>query len=217
MKRHTSFTRFNTIYRNSLVVLLFGITLAGMKTSASAAVIQEAKTETKAVESTAVPRVSLGEITGSPGASLMVPLYYTPDPKMPLKSLSVDIEFVSNSLKFQKVARGVIPDDIQADITSTVTEGEKDAKGIARSKLHVNVALADKNTKNGLPEGLLAFLLYQVSMEAKPFSIKLTPEVVASEQLQASKQVAKVTAVPGTVVVEIEDLLPEATCFFFNH
>ena len=29
--------------------------------------------------------------------------------------------------------------------------------------------------------------------------------------------ISKITGVPGTVVVEIPDLLPEATCFFFSH
>ena len=31
------------------------------------------------------------------------------------------------------------------------------------------------------------------------------------------KNVAKIETVPGTVVVEIPDLMPEATCFFFSH
>jgi hypothetical protein len=180
----------------------------------------DAKTpkEAPAKEPTTVPRISLGEITGSPGANLMVPLYYTPDPKAPLRSLSVDVDFVSSHLKFQKSARGVIPDDVAADINATIKDGEPDSKGISRSVLHVTVALTDKNSKKGLPEGLLAFLLFQVSMDAKPFTIKLTPLVVAAEDVQnPNKKMAKIAATPGTVAVEIPDLLPEATCFFFSH
>ncbi len=166
----------------------------------------------------AVPRVSLGEITGSPGAGLMVPLYYTPDPNNPLRSISVDVEYVSNHLKYQKIAVGVFPDDIKADLSANLTDGRPDSKDIVRSKLHVTVALADKNSAKGLPDGLLAFLLFQVTMDAKPFSIKMTPTVTAAEDLHnPSKKMAKIAAIPGTIVVEIPDLLPEATCFFFSH
>jgi hypothetical protein len=166
----------------------------------------------------AVPRVSLDEIMGSPGASLMIPFYYTPDPKEPLRALSADVEFVSNHLKFQKSSRGVIPDDVSAEITTNVTDGKPDDKGVVKSKLHVTVSLTDKNPKKGLPEGLLAFLLFQVTMDAKPFTIKLTPTLVSGEDINnPPRKIAKITGVPGTVVVEIPDILPEATCFFFSH
>jgi len=166
-----------------------------------------------------VPRISLSEITGSPGASLMVPLYYTPDPKQPLRSLTVEIDFVSNHLKFQKASRGVIPDDMGADITANVTDGAPDAKsGIVRSKLRVAVSLTDKNSPKGLPDGLLAYLLFNVTTDAKPFTIKLNPTVVSAEDLHAPpRKMAKFSATPGIVVVEVPDLLPEATCFFFSH
>src|SRR5690349_19545979 len=49
------------------------------------------------------PRVAVGEISGTPGSSLMLPLYYTPDPKVPVKDISVEVEFVSNTLKFEKL------------------------------------------------------------------------------------------------------------------
>ncbi len=166
-----------------------------------------------------VPRISMSEILGSPGASLMVPLYYTPDPKQPARSLTVDIEFVSNHLKFQKASRGVIPEEIGADISANVTDGAPDAKtGAVRSKLRVAISLTEKNPQKGLPEGLLSFLLFQVTMDAKPFTIKLNPTVIAAEDLHTPpRKIAKFSTVPGTVVVEIPDILPEATCFFFSH
>jgi hypothetical protein len=202
-------------------VLLVWIS-AGAGQSLSAEPLQK-KAEDKADASKessteAVPRVSLDEIMGSPGASLMIPFYYTPDPKEPLRSIAADVEFVSNHLKFQKFSRGVIPDDVSAEITTNLTEGKPDDKGVIKSKLHVTVSLTDKNPKKGLPEGLLAFLLFQVTMDAKPFTIKLTPSIVSGEDLNnPPRKIAKITGVPGTVVVEIPDLLPEATCFFFSH
>lgn len=173
----------------------------------------------KEEESGPVPRVSLSEITGSPGASLMVPLYYAPDPQQPARSLTVDIEYVSNHLKFQKASRGVLPEDMGADISANVTDGAPDPKsGTVRSKLRVSVSLTDKNPPKGLPDGLLAFLLFQVTMDAKPFTIKLNPTVVSAEDLHTPpRKIAKIGTVPGTVIVEIPDMLPEATCFFFSH
>jgi hypothetical protein len=172
--------------------------------------------EAKDEDSGPVPRVSLSEITGGPGASLMVPFYYTPDPKDPLRSIAVDIDYVGTHLKFQKASRGVIPDDIGLNIDAKVDDSAPDSKGIVRSKLHINVAMTDKNSQKGLPDGMLAFLMFTVSLDAKPFTIKLTPTVVNSEDVH-NKKIAKVSTVPGTVTVEIPDLLPEATCFFFNH
>ena len=164
------------------------------------------------------PRISLSEITGSPGASLMIPLYYTPSAAEPLRSITVDIDFVSNHLKFQKASLGVIPEGVGANVEATVTDGAPDAKGTVHSKVRVTISLTDKNPQKGIPEGLMAFLLYQVTMDAKPFTIKLTPALVSAEDLHTPpRKIAKISTVPGTVVVEVPDMLPEATCFFFSH
>jgi hypothetical protein len=203
----------------SMVVLCPGPLLAqqdvkpGPGTLPAAA--RDAAAAPKAV--TNVPRVSLDEITGSPGASLMIPLYYTPDPKAPLRSFAVEIDYVSNNLKFQKAARGAAAEQAEAEVTTNLTDGKPDDKGVTRSKLLVTAALA-KDAKSGLPDGLMAYLLFTVSMQAKPFAIRLTPTVVSAEDTSnPPKKVAKVTGVPGMVTVEIPDMMPEATCFFFTH
>ena len=164
------------------------------------------------------PRVAVGEINGIPGAGLMIPLYFTPDPKNPLRSITVDIDYVSNSLKFQKASRGVVTEQVGADVSTTLTDGKPDAKNLTRSKLRVAVAIPDKEPKKGLPEGLLAYLLFNVTTEARAFAIKLNTSVVSAETTQNPPQkVAKVNAAPGLVVIELPDMLPEATCFFFTH
>ena len=129
------------------------------------------------------PRVSLAEIVGTPGASLMMPLSLTPDPKNPLRSLTVDIEYVSNSLIFQKASRGLAAELANADIQSNLTESKPDDKGLKRAKLQVTASLSEPNTKEGLPQGLLAYLLFQVSLDAKPFLVTMTPTVVSADDL----------------------------------
>lgn len=169
-------------------------------------------------EPVGAPRISLGEIVGSPGASLTIPLYYTPSVNQPLRSFTVDIEFVSNHLEFKKAASGVLPNGVDADIGATLTGGEPDGKGITRSKVRISVALKNKNSQKGLPQGLLAFLLFQVAMDAKPFAIKLSPTVVSAEDLHTpSRKVTAINTSPGMVAVEIPNVVPKATCFFFSH
>jgi len=170
-----------------------------------------------------VPRVSLAEIRATPGASLMMPVALTPDPKNPLRSLTVDIEFVSNSLTFQKTSPGLAAELVNVTIQANLTDGKPDDKGLKRAKLRITASLPEPNPKEGLPDGLLAYLLFQVSQDAKPFAIKLTPTVVSAEDLSTPpKKVASVGTEPGLVTIEALDavydrLAPQVACFFFSH
>ena len=169
-------------------------------------------------QAASVPRVAVGEINGNPGTNLMVPLYFTPDPNKPLRSITVEIEYVSNSLKFQRAAAGLAVEQVGADISSTLTDGMPDARNVTRSKLRVAVAVPASQPAKGIPDGLLSFLMFRVSPDAKPFAIRLNTSVVAAETAQTPPQrVANVSTLPGLVVVELGDMLPEATCFFFTH
>jgi len=204
----------NGISLRLLVAVFFSaglvILLAGVQPALSAAPWQASQPA-----SGEVPRVSLTEINGTPGASLMIPFYFTPDPNKPLRSVTVDIEYVSSNLKFQKASKGVAADQAGAEITTNLTDGTPDDKGVTRSKLSVTATLPQGNTQ-GLPDGLLAYLLFQISLDAKPFAIKLNTTVVSAEDLKNQK-LAKMVAEPGLVVVEVLDVMPEATCFFFSH
>ena len=162
--------------------------------------------------------MAIGEINGTPGANLMVPLYFTPDPRNPLRSITIEIEYVSNSLKFQRAAAGLAVEQVRADLSATLTDGTPDARNVTRSKLRVSVAIPEREPARGIPDGLLSFLMFRVSPDARPFAIRLTPSVVSAETIQTPPQrVANVSTLPGLVVVELGDMLPEATCFFFTH
>ena len=169
------------------------------------------------------PRVSLAEIDGTPGASLMMPFSLTPDPKNPLRSLTVDIEYVSNSLIFQKASRGLAAELANADIQSNLTESKPDDKGLKRAKLRVTASLPEPNTKEGLPQGLLAYLLFQVSPDAKPFLVTMTPTIVSAYDLSTPPEdVTNVVTKPGSVSIDdlgdrYDRLAPAVACFFFTH
>lgn len=161
------------------------------------------------------PRVAVGEITGTPGSSLMLPLYYTPDPKLAVKDVTVEVEFVSNTLKFEKLSPGVAAEESGATVKSSVVEGKPDDKGITRSKLVITASLPADKAAAGLPDGLLAYLLFQISLEAKPFAIRMVTKVNSASDAQSKP--AKVNAQNGLVMIENMDMMPEATCFFFTH
>ena len=94
-------------------------------------------------DSQQLPRVSLGEIKGTPGSNVMMPLSLTPDPKLPLRSLVVDIVFVSKSLVFQKASRGLAAELVEADIQAVLAKEESDEKGLKHVTLRVTASLPE--------------------------------------------------------------------------
>ncbi|MBI4478519.1 MAG: hypothetical protein HY651_00690 [Acidobacteria bacterium] len=163
------------------------------------------------------PYLTVGAVEGSPGASLIVPLYYAAEQQTPIRSFTLEIEFVSNNLEFQDASKGIV-DQESLEIASSLTKGTPDSAGVTRSKLRLTAKLADENAKQGLGEGLLAYLMFQLSLEAKPFVIKLTPTVVAAEDTEKpARKVTKLGALPGSISVLSMDVMPEMACFFFTH
>ena len=170
-----------------------------------------------------VPRVSLGEIKGTPGSSVMMPLSLTADPKTPLRSLTVDIEFVSKSLIFQKTSLGIAAELVNAKIQASVAKEATDENGLKHVTLRVTASLPDPAPQTGLPDGLLAYLLFEISQEAQPFRIRLTPAAVTADDLSdPPKEVANLASDPGLVVIEssqalFDQMAPPIACFFFSH
>jgi hypothetical protein len=165
-----------------------------------------------------LPRIALGEINGNPGSNLMVPLYFTPDPNRPLRSITIELDYVSNSLKFQSAATGTAVEQAGATLNATLSDGTPDQNNVTRSKLRIAVAIPESQAGKSLPDGLLSFLMFRVSTDARPFAIRLNTTVVSAQTAQTPPQtVADVGTLPGMVVVEQEDMLPEQTCFFFSH
>ena len=165
-----------------------------------------------------LPRVAVGEINGNPGSNLMVPLYFTPDPNRPLRSITVELDYVSNSLKFQNAATGTAVEQAGASMKATLTDGMPDQNNVTRSKLRIDVQIPEGQAGKSIPDGLISFLMFRVSNEAKAFAIRLNTTVVSAQTSQTPSQtVADVGTLPGLVVVEQGDMLPEQTCFFFTH
>lgn len=178
----------------------------------------EQKSARQSLASESVPRVSLGEITEAPGTIVRVPWYYTPDPQTPLRSLALQIDYVSNDLKFQRAEPDLVTEKAGAEVEATLTESTPDAKGVVRSQLRLTVSLREQQPKKGLPGGLLANLVFRISAQATIVSIALNTTVLSAEDIQTPpRRVAKVNAKAGRIVVLPGEIIPQVTCFFFTH
>lgn len=166
----------------------------------------------------ALPRITLGSQTGMPGTNVVVPLYYTPARGVELRSLSVEIEWVSQNLQFVRSERGISAEMIGADVASKVTGTEKDAKSLERSRLRVDASVVEENPRRGIPEGLLAYLTFKISTAAQPFAIELRPKLVSATTIGSlGGKISKAELEAGAVRVELPGLPPSVTCFFFTH
>ncbi len=165
-----------------------------------------------------IPRITFGEQSGTPGGNVVVPLFYTPARGLELRSVTVEVEWVSKNLRFARLDRGIAAEMIGANVTAKVTGTSKDAKAIEHSTLRIDVSEVDENPKKGLPEGLLAYLTFQISPDAQPFSIELRAKQVSATEIgTGAKKIAKVKLENGKVNVESPGLPAYVTCFFFSH
>ncbi len=165
-----------------------------------------------------LPRISLGSQTGTPGTSIVIPLYYTPPEGGDLRSLAVEVEWVSKNLQFVRSERGISAESIGADVAGKVTGTQKDDKGIEHSTLRIDASVVEENPKRGIPEGLLAYLTFKISSEAQAFAIELRPKLLAATEIgPAGKKISQAEVENGRVGVELPGLPPYVTCFLFSH
>lgn len=165
----------------------------------------------------ALPRLAIDTQTGVPGTNVVVPLYFSPPQAVELRAISVEIEWVSKNLKFVRLEKGISAEAIGAQVNGKVTGPTQEAKSIEHSTLRIDVT-TDKDAKKGIPDGLLAYLTFQVSADAQPFAIELRPKLVSAESVGAAgKKFTQAEVQTGKVNVELPGLPPYVTCFFFSH
>jgi hypothetical protein len=160
------------------------------------------------------PSFIIGTVSGEPGTPAEIPLYFTPNGGKAIQSAHMEVEFVSNSVKFTKADKGTASAVQDFDLKVDSKELPPDAKNIRRTTLSIDVEVKDPGPKKGLPEGLLSFLDFDVPTNAKPFSIELKPLNVSAED--AAKAPVKVHAEAGKIIIALPDQ-PLPGCFFFTH
>jgi hypothetical protein len=155
----------------------------------------------------------IGTVPADPGTSIAVPLYFTPGTGQPLRSVHLEIEFVSNSVKFDKADKGTASSVQNFDLKVESKELPPD-KNLQHTKLAIDVAVTEAGAKKSIPEGLLSFLNFKVPANAKSFAIELKPTLVSA--LDEAQKPVKATVEPGKIIVSLPDE-PMAGCFFFTH
>lgn len=172
----------------------------------------------KAVSSPALPRLSMESQAGAPGTEVVVPLYVSGLLGAELRSISVEIEWVSKNLTFLKSARGIAPESVGARVRARVARVIQDANNLEHSTLLVEAAVVEENPDRGIPEGLLAYLTFQISPEAQPAEIGLRPKLQYAEQTgPPGRKLMRAEVEFGKVIVELSGLPPYVICFFFTH
>ena len=189
-----------------------------LEPAASVQSSEEAKPAGNEKSSRTIARIALGAQTATVGVNVVVPLYYTPAEGEELRSITVEVEWVSKHLQFVRYQRGIAAEMIGANVDAKVTGTRTDANSIERSTLRIDASVVEEDPKRGLPEGLLAYLTFRVSPDAQAFAIELRPALVSALDISnPAKEITQAEMVNGKVSIELPGLPPYVTCFFFTH
>lgn len=156
-------------------------------------------------------RVTLGSSSGTPGTSVVVPIYFTPAEDAKVSNVTIMVNFVSANLKFAKIERGIAAEMGDVGLTSDLKTG-KNAKGVATSTLTVKAtAPASKN----IPSGLLGYITLNISKTGRPAKITLRASATGTDM--ASKPLKDLRTFNAEVDVLAPGTQPVVACFFFTH
>jgi hypothetical protein len=156
----------------------------------------------------AIPRIIFGTVAADKGTVASLPVYINGG-MTGLRRLAVSLDFISNSVRFEKVDSSASSSDATAKIVVQPRDLPPDAKGLPRTRLYL-VA----ESPNGLMDGLLTFLNFKLAADAKPFAVTLQPAEIQAED--SGGKPVKPIAEAGKVIVSAEDET-SIGCFFFTH
>lgn len=161
-------------------------------------------------------RVTLGDSDGNPGGSVVVPIYFAPAEGVEVGELKLDITFVSRSLKYSRLTRGLAAESGNVDVLAELKEGKND-KGLETSTVTINASIAaPKPGQKGIPAGLLGYITLQVSEKSGPANITLRTTAQAAE-LETKKPIQNLQTSDGLVDILAPGSEPLVSCFFFTH
>lgn len=163
-----------------------------------------------------IPRVTLVDASGTPGTSVVVPIYFTPAENLAVEWLKLEVGYVSAGLKFSKLDRGIAAELGSVDVHAEVKEG-KNERGLETQTLTITASfLSPDPPKKGIPFGLLGYVTLKISETARAASITLRSRVEARE-LGTNKPVQNVRAFETKIDVLALGTQPLISCFFFTH
>lgn len=161
-------------------------------------------------------RLTLGSASGSPGTSVVVPIYFTPAAGVEMNRLKVVVNFVSANLKFSKIERGYTTEAAEVDLSTEIRAG-KSEEGVETSTLTIIALLSSaERPEKGIPAGLLAYLAMKIDEAGQPGTITLRGSFEAVE-LRSNRPIQDLRPFSATVKVLAPGLEPLISCFLFSH
>lgn len=194
----------------------WSVLLLGLFSRVAAAQLEDSDEEKPDPEARKFTRVFLKNADTTPGQSLVVPIYLTPAEGVQIGQLKISITFVSVNMKFLKLERGIAAEISDIDLKSEVKLGKND-KGVETSTLTIQTESSSAEPrKEGIHEGLLAYMTLKLSDSARPAVIKLNTTAEAKE-LGSNKPVKNLQTAEAQVEVFAPGTQPAVSCFFFSH
>ena len=162
-------------------------------------------------------RVVLGNVSGPPGQSIVVPIYFTPAEGIKVGGLELVVDFISANLKFNRLDAAIAAEMANVQLKAETKQGKND-KGVETSTVRITASLpSSPASETGIPSGLLAYLTLQVGDDARPASITLGTTAKATE-LKTNNPIRNLQVIEAKVDVMVEgDSAPAVVCFFFTH
>jgi Cohesin domain len=159
-------------------------------------------------------RVSLGSVSGEPGESVIVPVYFTPNEGARVGKLSFRVTFVSANLKFDKVEPGIAAESGNVQLSHDLNV-ERNDKGVETSTMDLQFTAPD-SAAAGIPSGLLAYIHLRINASGRPATITLRTTAEAAE-VGTNRQLPLRLAPNATVEVIAPGSELPVVCFFFSH
>lgn len=159
-------------------------------------------------------RLTLGSTSGTPGTSVVVPIYFTPAEEEPVGQVKLDVNFVSKNLKYAKLDLGAAAEIGELEIVTESKDGKND-QGLETTTLSLRAAVRG-GTGKPVPSGLIGYLTLNILETAVPANISLR---AAAEAVKAGNAgpAGDVRAFGAQVEVLAPGTEGTVACFFFTH
>jgi hypothetical protein len=158
------------------------------------------------------PRLTLASSTGTPGGSLVIPVYLD-NAGVALATLHLETTFVSRNLKLQKFTPGSAAEASDTKVAIGSSE-EKDDAGLEHTTLRVEFEAADKSRP--IPNGLVGYISLRVNEKAGPAIISFRSHAEATLASDSSQKTT-IEIIDDQVEIIAEGSEPLISCFFFTH
>src|SRR5688572_9280910 len=113
-----------------------------------------ARAQAESAASEARPNIVLGGGSGSPGETVVIPIYYTPPDGVEIAGLRLEVSFVSVNLKYEKIENGIAAELGNVVVKGDLTVGKNEA-GIETSTVTVSATALANEAPKVIPSGLL--------------------------------------------------------------